>query len=191
MGKFRYKSRREELKDSKVGVGAVTAKESPLSVLEMIEREYDMSASYAKLVGEIRGYVGSLELMLFHVEKITGILGNYISECSSSCLRIIQCFVREVRHEMYPYFSVLLKGLEKLCDKEEFLEEVFETVSIMLKYMVKGINNYENVFGLFDGILRHTNYYVRYLCCQSLSFLIKKTPLSLLVKLIDKYDAGI
>ncbi|CAG9330014.1 unnamed protein product [Blepharisma stoltei] len=171
--RFRFKSRTKQINQADVSVFNNLSQENPVPLSEYLGREYDQSSAFQTIRKSIQPLANSLPLLIYNLPKVIKVIEENIDGCPNSGLQVIKALAREIRFELAQFFDNLLAIFIKLCERIDLLEEIFNCLSICMKYSVKELNPRDVLFKAIP-MINHKNEGIRHLAAQSFAFLVKK-----------------
>lgn len=171
--RYRFKSRTKQIKEADVGVVSNLSKENAVSLNDILARDSDQSEAFKNIKKNILPLTHSLPVLIYNLPKVMLIFAENIEVCPLSGLAALQALAREVRYELAPFFDNLLGIFIGLVKRIDLLEEIFNCLSVCLKYAIKNLNPREVLYKAKD-LINHDNDGVRHLAAQSFAFLVKK-----------------
>ncbi|KAJ7564585.1 hypothetical protein O6H91_02G024400 [Diphasiastrum complanatum] len=164
-------------------------------------RELNAAADFIGIYEELLPLVQTLPQLVLHKETIVDRLLSrlHLSAMLSlePILSLMAILSRDLREEFTPFTSRFIDACCELLqsggDREtELLEQVFTSISYVIKYMLKFLTKDIKFVLRITGCLRHYHKpYVQEFAAEAVSFLLRKAPVKELVKGVRKLIAEV
>mmetsp|Transcript_19716 Transcript_19716/g.36314 ORF Transcript_19716/g.36314 Transcript_19716/m.36314 type:complete len:2012 (+) Transcript_19716:43-6078(+) len=171
---MKFQNRAQRLANTDVRVVSQLSEASERSLFEALSFFADKSDGSAELMRRLGPVVDTFPLVLYHLEYIVKHLATGLRDAPKVALKIAACLAKDVKQELGPYFeSHLLPELIKLIDNTELYDELFNSLPLILKHIINGINPLSVIKASMPLIL-HKDPIVRHMAAQCYAFLLRK-----------------
>lgn len=190
MREYSFVSRPEQIRRTDVRIETALTHPTFATLGEEIRLSTESSACFIKMKGALTPYAEPLSLLLYNRKKVAKVFAEFLPQCPSPALKCFQAFAGEVRGELVNEFvEQILPVLISMTENQDFLEEVFKTISLSIRHMIKGIQLPDFLWNL-DSLFTHKLQLVRHLTAKCMGYLVRKSPKGTMTQIVEKYGVN-